>query len=320
MKYIELVLPRRVEAEKDTLKDNYGKFIAEPFERGYGHTLGNSLRRLLLSSIEGAAVTAVKIKNVLHEFATIKGVKEDVMGILLNLKNLRFKLYSPGPEILFLKVNKRDGAVYGKDIQLNNNVEIVNPDLLIATVDSDAELEMEIEVSRGRGYLPLEKQRRENLPLGTILLDAIFSPVRKVNYEIENARVGQITDYDRLVLEIWTDGTIKPQDALAYAAKILKDSAGFFIPYEEEEEEKHIFEEIKPLDEKLREILNQPVEIIELSIRSANCLKAAGIKTIGELVRKKEEDLLACRNFGKKSLDEVKSKLKDLGLSLGMEV
>lgn len=320
MKYIELVLPRRVEAEKDTLKDNYGKFIAEPFERGYGHTLGNSLRRLLLSSIEGAAVTAVKIKNVLHEFATIKGVKEDVMGILLNLKNLRFKLYSPGPEILFLKVNKRDGAVYGKDIQLNNNVEIVNPDLLIATVDSDAELEMEIEVSRGRGYLPLEKQRRENLPLGTILLDAIFSPVRKVNYEIENARVGQITDYDRLVLEIWTDGTIKPQDALAYAAKILKDSAGFFIPYEEEEEEKHILEEIKPLDEKLREILNQPVEIIELSIRSANCLKAAGIKTIGELVRKKEEDLLACRNFGKKSLDEVKSKLKDLGLSLGMEV
>ncbi len=320
MKYIELVLPRRVEAEKDTLKDNYGKFIAEPFERGYGHTLGNSLRRLLLSSIEGAAVTAVKIKNVLHEFATIKGVKEDVMGILLNLKNLRFKLYSPGPEILFLKVNKRDGAVYGKDIQLNNNVEIVNPDLLIATVDSDAELEMEIEISRGRGYLPLEKQKRENLPLGTILLDAIFSPVRKVNYEIENARVGQITDYDRLVLEIWTDGTIKPQDALAYAAKILKDSAGFFIPYEEEEEEKHILEEIKPLDEKLREILNQPVEIIELSIRSANCLKAAGIKTIGELVRKKEEDLLACRNFGKKSLDEVKSKLKDLGLSLGMEV
>lgn len=319
MKYIELVLPRRVEAEKDTLKDNYGKFIAEPFERGYGHTLGNSLRRLLLSSIEGAAVTAVKIKNVLHEFATIKGVKEDVMGILLNLKNLRFKLYSPGPEILFLKVNKRDGAVYGKDIQLNNNVEIVNPDLLIATVDSDAELEMEIEISRGRGYLPLEKQKRENLPLGTILLDAIFSPVRKVNYEIENARVGQITDYDRLVLEIWTDGTIKPQDALAYAAKILKDSAGFFIPYEEEEE-KHILEEIKPLDEKLREILNQPVEIIELSIRSANCLKAAGIKTIGELVRKKEEDLLACRNFGKKSLDEVKSKLKDLGLSLGMEV
>lgn len=319
MKYIELVLPRRVEAEKDTLKDNYGKFIAEPFERGYGHTLGNSLRRLLLSSIEGAAVTAVKIKNVLHEFATIKGVKEDAMGILLNLKNLRFKLYSPGPEILFLKVNKRDGAVYGKDIQLNNNVEIVNPDLLIATVDSDAELEMEIEVSRGRGYLPLEKQRRENLPLGTILLDAIFSPVRKVNYEIENARVGQITDYDRLVLEIWTDGTIKPQDALAYAAKILKDSAGFFIPYEEEEK-KHILEEIKPLDEKLREILNQPVEIVELSIRSANCLKAAGIKTIGELVRKKEEDLLACRNFGKKSLDEVKSKLKELGLSLGMEV
>jgi len=320
MKYRELVLPKKVEFEKETLNDCYGKFIADPFERGYGHTLGNSLRRLLLSSIEGAAVTAVRIKDVLHEFSTIKGVKEDVLEILFNLKKLRFKVYSPGPEILFLKVNKRDGAVYAKDIQVNNNVEIVNPEQLIVTLDSDGELEMEIEVSRGRGYLPAEKQKRENLPLGTILLDALFSPVRKVNYEVENARVGQITDYDRLILEIWTDGTIKPQDTLAYAAKILKDSATIFIPYEEKEEEKHVLEEVKPLDEKLREILSQPVEVIELSIRASNCLKDAGIKTIGELVRKKDEDLLAYRNFGKKSLEEVKNKLKELGLSLSMEV
>lgn len=320
MKYRELVLPKKVEFEKETLNDSYGKFIAEPFEQGYGHTLGNSLRRLLLSSIEGTAVTAARIKNVLHEFSTLKGVKEDVLEILFNLKKLRFKVYSPGPEILFLKANKKNGAVYGKDIQVNNNVEVVNPDQLIATLDSDAELEMEIEVSRGRGYLPAEKQKRENLPLGTILLDASFSPVKKVHYEVENARVGHITDYDRLVLEIWTDGTIKPQDALAYAAKILKDSAVIFIPYEETEEEKGVLEEVKPLDEKLREILNQPIEVIELSIRASNCLKSEEIKTIGELVRKKEEELLAYRNFGRKSLEEVKSKLKELGLSLGMEV
>ncbi|HCJ65880.1 MAG TPA: DNA-directed RNA polymerase subunit alpha [Elusimicrobia bacterium] len=320
MKYMELILPKKIEFEKGTLNDSYGKFIAEPFERGYGHTLGNSLRRLLLSSIEGAAVTAVRIKGVLHEFSTLKGVKEDVLEILFNLKNLRFKIYSPGPEILLLKVSKKDGPIYGKDIQLNNNVEIVNPEQLIVTIDSDGEIEMEIEVSRGRGYLPAEKQKRENLPLGTILLDASFSPVKKVHYEVENARVGHITDYDRLILEIWTDGTIKPQDVLAYAAKILKDSATIFISYEEAEEEKRALEEVKPLDEKLREILNRPVEIIELSIRASNCLKSAEIKTIGELVRRKEEELLAYRNFGRKSLEEVKSKLKELGLSLGMEV
>mgnify|MGYP001025893140 CR=1 FL=1 len=320
MKYQDLVLPKKIEFDKEKLTDVYGKFVAEPFERGYGHTLGNSLRRLLLSSIEGAAVTAVRIKGAMHEFSTLKGVKEDVLGILLNLKQLRFKVYSPGPEILHLKMNKHKGEIYGKDIQLNNNVEIVNPDQVIATLDSDGELEMEIEVSRGRGYLPTEKQKRENMPVGTILLDALFSPVKKVYYEIETARVGHIVDYDRLILEIWTDGTIKPEDALSYAAKILKDSAGIFIRYEEEKEEKPILEEAKPVDEKLREILNQPVEIIELSIRASNCLKNAQIKTIGELVRKKDEELLAYRNFGRKSLEEVKMRLKELGLSLGMEV
>lgn len=320
MKYQDLVLPKKIEFDKEKFTDIYGKFIAEPFERGYGHTLGNSLRRLLISSIEGAAVTAVRIKGAMHEFSTLKGVKEDALEILLNLKQLRFKVYSPGPEILHLKVNKREGEIYGKDVQLNNNVEIVNPDQLIATLDSDGELEMEIEVSRGRGYLPVEKQKRENIPVGTILLDALFSPVKKVHYEIETARVGQIVDYDRLILEIWTDGTIKPGDALSYAAKILKDSASIFIHYEEEKEEKPILEEAKLVDEKLKEILNQPVEIIELSIRASNCLKNAQIKTIGELVRKKDEELLAYRNFGRKSLEEVKIRLKELGLSLGMEV
>lgn len=320
MRYLDLVLPKKIEFDKETLNNNYGKFIAEPFERGYGHTLGNSLRRLLLSSIEGAAITAVRIKGVPHEFSTLKGVREDALEILLNLKELRFKVYSPGPELLFLRVSKREGPVLAKDIQLKDNVEMVNPQAFIATLASDGELEMEIEVSRGRGYLPVEKQKRENLPVGTILLDALFSPVRKVHYEVESARVGQIIDYDRLILEIWTDGTIKPRDALAYAAKTLKDSAAIFISYEEGKEEKPTLEEVRPMDEKLREILNQPVEIIELSVRASNCLKSADIKTIGELVRRKEEELLAQRNFGKKSLDEVKIRLKELGLSLGMEV
>jgi len=322
MKYQDLVLPKKIEIDKATLTESYGKFIAEPFERGYGHTLGNSLRRLLLSSIEGAAVTAVRINGAMHEYTTLKGVKEDVLEILLNLKALRFKMYSPGPEKLYLRVSKREGEVRAKDIQLNENVKIVNSEQLIATLDSGGQLEMEIEVSRGRGYLLTEKQKRENLPVGTMLLDVAFSPVKKVHYEVENARVGQIIEYDRLILEIWTDGTVGPVDALAYAAKILRDSASIFIPYEEEEIEKKekVLEETKPLDERLREILNQSVEIIELSVRVSNCLKNAQIKTIGELVRKSEEELLAYRNFGRKSLEELKMRLKELGLGLGMEV
>lgn len=318
MKFKDLVFPQKLEFDKDSILPTYGKFVAEPFERGYGHTLGNSLRRVLLSSIEGVSITSVLVKNALHEYATIKGIKEDVLEIIMNLKGVRLKLYSPGPEKLYLRV-KKEGEVKAKDIEPNSNIEIINPDHLIATLDTGGELEMELEVMRGRGYVPVEKQKREGLPAGTILIDALFSPVSKVRYEVENARVGQITDYDRLIMEIWTDGTVKPGDALTYASKVLKDSLTIFVP-EEAEEESEVLEETKQGKDKLQEILDQQIGIIELSVRAGKCLSKAKINTIRELVRKRDEDLLVYRNFGKKSLDEIKDKLQELGLSLGMEV
>jgi len=311
-----LILPQRLEIEQSTLTDKYGKFIAEPFERGYGHTIGNSLRRIILSSLEGAAITAVRVSGAMHEFTSLKGVREDVIHIILNIKKLRLKLYSAGPETLRLKI-KRTGEIFAKDIEPNNNVEILTPDLVIATLDAGVEIEMEMEVSKGRGYVPAERLKKDGQPLGTIPVDALFSPVTKVQYEVENARVGQMTDYDKLIFEIWTDGSVAPGDALAFSAKILKDSVTTFINFDEEEVAP-IQAQIKTEESaKMEELLAQPVEIIELSVRASNCLKVAKIKTIGELVSKSEDELLSYKNFGKKSLDEIRERLKEMGLGLG---
>lgn len=314
-----LVLPQKLETDTDSLSDSYGKFVAEPFERGYGHTVGHSLRRILLSSLEGASVTNVRIKGALHEFSSLKGVREDVIHIIMNLKQLRLKLFSAGPEVLHLKI-KKEGEVKAKHIEENPNVQILTPDMVLAHLDSGGELDMEIEVSRGRGYVSADRLKREGQPLNTIPVDALFSPVRKVQYEVENARVGQMTDYDKLIMEIWTDGSVTPGDALAYAAKILKDSLSTFITFEEKDDTPATQPALVEDNSRLRDMLTQPVDIIELSVRASNCLKAAKIKTIGELVTKKEEELLSFKNFGKKSLDEIRDRLKEMDLSLGMTI
>jgi DNA-directed RNA polymerase subunit alpha len=328
MKLRDLVLPQSLETDQDTLTDTFGRFYAEPFEKGYGHTIGNSLRRILLSSLEGCAVAAVKIDKVTHEYSTLKGVREDIVTILLNLKQLRFKLHTPEPEILRLSI-KGERVVRAKDIEANANVEILTPDLPIATLDSNGELNVQMWVCRGRGYVPSEKQTRENYPADALMLDALFSPVIKVHYDVENSRVGQVTDYDRLILDVWTDGSVAPGDAIAYSAKILKDSLSIFITFEEEEIEPAQETSSAPAAtagvpaadvERLRELLNQPVDIIELSVRASNCLKAAKIRTIGDLVTKTDEELIGYKNFGKKSLDEIKERLTELSLSLGMDV
>ncbi|HVO32464.1 MAG TPA: DNA-directed RNA polymerase subunit alpha [Elusimicrobiota bacterium] len=329
MRLKDLVLPQNLETDQNTLTDTYGRFYAEPFEKGYGHTIGNSLRRILLSSLEGCAITAVKIDGVVHEYSTIKGIREDVVTILLNLKQLRFKLHTPEPEILRLSV-KGERVARAKDIEPNANVEILTPELPIATLDTSAELNLQVWVARGRGYIPADRQIRESYPADTLMMDALFSPVIKVHYDVENSRVGQVTDYDRLILDVWTDGSVAPGDAIAYSAKILKDCLSIFITFEEEE--------VQPVEEapvvgapvaattgsadmeKLRELLNQPVDIIELSVRASNCLKAAKIRTIGDLVSRKDEELISYKNFGKKSLDEIKERLTELNLSLGMDL
>jgi DNA-directed RNA polymerase subunit alpha len=332
MAYKELILPQKLSVDEKTMSDNYAKFVAEPYERGYGHTVGNALRRVLLSSLEGAAVTAVRIEKATHEYQALPGVKEDVMNVLLNLKKLRVKLFSNGPETVFLAVSK-EGVVTAKDIQGNANVEVVNKDLVIAHLEAGGKIDMEIEISKGRGYVPAEELRAQNQwAAGFLPVDALFSPVVKVHYDVENARVGQVTDYDRLILEIWTDGSLNPAEALIQSSKLLRESLNIFIPEEEQQAEAAAaggFEAaeggatdvaIAGLDPKLREILNQPIEMIELSSRASNCLKVARIRTIGELVGKRDEELLAVKNFGKKSLDEIKDRLKDMGLSLGMQV
>lgn len=330
MAYKELILPQKLSVDEKSMSDSYAKFVAEPYERGYGHTVGNALRRVLLSSLEGAAVTAVRIEKATHEYQALPGVKEDVMNILLNLKKLRVKLFSNGPETVYLSVSK-EGIVTAKDIQGNANVEVVNKDLVIAHLEAGGKIDMEIEVSKGRGYVPAEELRAQNQwAAGFLPVDALFSPVVKVHYDVENARVGQVTDYDRLILEIWTDGSLNPAEALIQSSKLLRESLNIFIPEEEQAEaaagglvdgsSSDSVVSLAGLDPKLREILNQPIEMIELSSRASNCLKVARIRTIGELVGKRDEELLAVKNFGKKSLDEIKDRLKDMGLSLGMQV
>ncbi len=315
----DLIRPKRLEVEKETLTPFYGKFVAEPFERGFGITIGNSLRRILLSSLQGAAITSVKIDGVLHEFSTIPGVKEDVTEIILNLKEVRLKLHTEGPKTIRVKT---EGAKVLKagDIVAGDAVEILNPEHYIATLSRDGKLSVEMVVKMGRGYVPAERNKEESQPIGTIPIDAIFSPIKKVNYTVTNARVGQITDYDKLTLELWTDGSLNPEEAVAHAAKILKDQLSIFYTFEEEEETEIAIPEDQEESEKLNENLFRSVDELELSVRSANCLKHANIKLIGDLVQKTEAEILATKNFGRKSLNEIKDILSEMGLSLGMNL
>jgi DNA-directed RNA polymerase subunit alpha len=315
----DLIRPKRLEVEKETLTPFYGKFSAEPFERGFGITIGNSLRRILLSSLQGAAITSVKIDGVLHEFSTIPGTKEDITEIILNLKEVRLKLHTEGPKTIRVKAEGPKVLKAG-DIITGDAVEVLNPDHYLATLSRDGKLSMEMLVKMGRGYVPAERNREENQPIGTIPMDAIFSPIKKVNYTVTNARVGQITDYDKLTLEVWTDGSINPEEAVAHSAKILKEQLSIFVTFEEEEEAEMAYSEDEEEKESFNENLLRSVDELELSVRSANCLKHANIKLIGDLVQKTEAEILATKNFGRKSLNEIKEILSEMGLSLGMKL
>jgi DNA-directed RNA polymerase subunit alpha len=312
-------IPSKLTKVEEGSTSTYAKFIAEPFEAGYGHTIGNSLRRILLSSIEGSAISSIKIEGVNHEFQSVDGVVEDVTDIVLNLKKILIVSEKREPVRLSLKVNK-EGAVTAADIQADANIKIVNPDQLICTLDKKQTFEAEIEIKTGRGYCPGENNKKEDQAIGVIPIDSLFSPVRLVRYAVENTRVGQITDYDKLVLEVWTDGRITPDDALKQSASILKHHLDVFDrvsqeTYEFESQAAEVSEE----QNKLRKLLNMSVNEIELSVRAANCLNNANITTVGELAMKTEQEMLKYRNFGKKSLNEIKEKLEALGLSLGMK-
>jgi len=300
--------------EKDTLSENYGKFIAEPFERGFGTTIGNSLRRILLSSVAGAAVTSIKIEGVLHEFSSVPGAKEDVTDIILNIKKLCLKLHGDKAKIIRLK-KKGPGKVLAKHITPDADVDILTPDLLIATLDKDGEIDLEMVVQIGRGYVPALQNKEEDMAIGEIPIDSIFSPIRKVNFSVENARVGRVTDYDKLIFEIWTDGSVSPDDVLSFSAKILKDHLSLFVNFEEAEQ---ISEQPQNLGEGSNDNLFKSVHELELSVRAANCLKNASIRTINDLVHRSESEMLRTKNFGRKSLNEIKEILHDMGLSLGM--
>lgn len=314
----DLIRPKKLQVETESLTNTYGKFFAEPFERGFGTTLGTGLRRVLISSLQGAAIVSVKAKGVLHEFSAVPGVTEDMTDIILNLKGVRLKVHGNESRMIRI-VQKGEGVVKAKDIITDNNVEILNPEHHIATCSKDANLEMDLMVKVGKGYVPADRNRDEKAPVGTIPIDAIFSPVHKVNFTVTNARVGQITDYDKLTIELWTDGSVKPQDAVAYASKILKDQLSIFINFDEDVEPQ---EEAEPEEERERfnENLYRSVDELELSVRSANCLKNAGIKLIGELVSRSEAEMLKTQNFGRKSLNEIKDILVDMGLTLGMKL
>ncbi len=308
--------PKRLAANIDTLSDTYGQFSAQPFERGFGTTVGNALRRVLLSSIEGAAVTAVKIEGVLHEFSSIPGVVEDATDIILNLKQIPFKLHIDQPKTIYIDVN-RSGIVTSADIMSDPDVEILDKNVYIATISEGGKLNIEMRLKQGRGYVSAEKNFDEDLPIGYIPIDSVHSPVKKVNYVVDPARLGQMTDYDKLTLEVWTNGCAKPADAIGLAAKLLKDHMSIFINFEEAEE---VVEEEQPKREvKTNEYLDRSVEELELSVRSNNCLKNANIKTIRDLVQKTESEMLKTKNFGRKSLNEIKEILATMGLSLGMK-
>lgn len=314
----DLIKPKKLEVEKETLTPTYGKFIAEPLERGFGTTIGNSLRRVLLSSLQGAAITGVRIEGVLHEFSTVPGVKEDVSDIILNLKQVRLRMEGDGPKTLKIKATG-EGVVKAGDIICDSTVEVLNPEQHIATVSKDSRLECELIANAGKGYVPAERNKTPDMPIGTIAIDSIYQPVVRVNFNLTHARVGQRTDYDRLALEVWTTGAIDPQGAVAIAAKILKDQLSVFISFDEKEDEGAAHERIdaKP---KFNENLFKTVEELELSVRSANCLKNADIKYIGEMVQKTESEMLRTKNFGRKSLNEIKEILKGMGLDFGIKL
>lgn len=317
---VNLIKPQKVERDEETYSPNYGKFIYEPLERGYGITLGNALRRVLLSSIEGAAITSVKIEGVSHEFSTIPGVMEDVTDIILNLKQVRLKLHGDPPCTIRIE-KEEEGEVKAGDIITDGSVEVVNPDQHIATLTSGGRFSMEMVVKRGRGYVPAERNKEEEQPLGTIPIDAIFSPIKKVNFTVRNARVGQMTDYDKLILEVWTDGTITPEKAISQAASILIEQLEFFLT-PDEMGTSAMSEQVEEEEEAgvPNEILYKSIDELDLSVRALNCLKNANINLIGELVQKTESELLKTRNFGRKSLNEIKNVLTQMGLNLGMEL
>ena len=311
----DLIRPRSVPVDQESLTGYYGKFVAEPLERGFGLTLGNSLRRVLLSSLQGAAITAVKIDGALHEFTSVPDVVEDVTEIVLNLKEVIVKTHTSNPQTL--RIDKEGPCdVRAGDILGSDSVQILNPDHIICSISKGGRFSAELTVSVGRGYVPAERNKTPGMPIGTIPIDALFSPIRKVNYAVTNARVGQMTDYDKLSLEVWTDGSAAPQDAVAYAAKILKEQLTIFINFEEQDEPLEAPSEEEPLNENLF----RSVEELELSVRSANCLQNANIHLIGELVQKTEPEMLKTKNFGRKSLKEIKEILADMGLALGMKI
>jgi DNA-directed RNA polymerase subunit alpha len=311
-------MPKRLQKEESTATPTYAKFIADPFETGYGHTVGNSLRRVLLSSLEGAAITSIKVDGAMHEFTTIDGVVEDVTDVVLNLKKIKFKAHTRDEQVLLLSANK-EGAVTAADIQLNQNVELVNPELHVCTLDKKKKFEMELTIKIGRGFCPSDENKKPGQAIGVIAIDSIFSPVTRVRYNVEAARVGNRTDYDKLILEIWTDGRLTPDDALTQSSAILAHHLDVFVGYDknaiefEEAADKQDEEKVK-----LKKQLNMSVNEIELSVRAANCLNNANITTVGQLAMKSEQEMLKYRNFGKKSLNEIKDKLQSLGLSLGM--
>jgi DNA-directed RNA polymerase subunit alpha len=318
MKWKNLQMPKNVEMDDKNSTNRYGKFWIEPLERGFGVTLGNALRRVLLSSLPGAAVSAVKIDGVQHEFSTLPGVKEDIPEVLLNLKQIRFKLHGDAPKMGMIDVRGKS-EVTAADLKVDADVEVLNPELHVATLNKDGEFRGEIEIGAGRGYVSAENQANQDRPIGVLPTDSMYSPVTKVNFEVENTRIGQRIDYDKLTLEIWTDGSVIPSDALAYGAKILKDHFALFVHFEEEIEE----EQEEEVDEeflRIKALLERSVEELELSVRSSNCLKAANIKSIGDLVQKSEGEMLKYRNFGRKSLKEIADILQSMNLGFGMDV
>ncbi|HEU4520783.1 MAG TPA: DNA-directed RNA polymerase subunit alpha [Thermoanaerobaculia bacterium] len=308
--------PKKLDYDPETLTPNYGRFIAQPFERGFGTTIGNALRRVLLSSIEGAAVTAVRVEGVLHEFSSLTGVVEDMTDVVLNLKQVPFKLHGEGPKTLYLE-KSGPGVVTAADFEDDPDIEVLDPTAHIATLSKEGTLKLEARLKRGRGYQVADRNADSDLPLGYIPIDSIHSPVRRVNYHVEGARVGQMTDYDRLILEVWTNGAVSPQEAVSLAADLLGDHLRIFSSFETKGEQ--VEETAAPeVDPRMAEMLAKPIEELDLSVRSANCLKNANIRTLGDLVQRTEREMLSTKNFGRKSLDEIKDVLASLGLSFGM--
>jgi len=308
--------PKKLDYDPETLTPNYGRFIAQPFERGFGTTIGNALRRVLLSSIEGAAVTAVRVEGVLHEFSSLTGVVEDMTDVVLNLKQIPFKLHGEGPKTLYIE-KRGPGVVTAADFEADSDIEILDASAHIATLSKEGSLKLEARLKRGRSYQVADRNADSDLPLGYIPIDSIHSPVRRVNYHVEGARVGQMTDYDRLILEVWTNGAVSPQEAVSLAADLLGDHLRIFSSFESRGE---TVEEIAApeVDPRVAEMLAKPIEELDLSVRSANCLKNANIRTLGDLVQRTEREMLSTKNFGRKSLDEIKEVLASLGLSFGM--